>query len=103
MSYLVRAVDETWGTRRVLSERKGSTYADAKALVCHTLEIVVKDLIKFNQPYRYRTLPEVPGESYTVVLEWCPDGELVPESGPFNAVDHKIGLQQAVVMEVRVA
>jgi hypothetical protein len=96
----VQAFDETWGEHRPNSRKASApTYADMKSLVCHTVTIMLKDILSTATEYRCKTLREVPGTDYAVLVEWCVDGQLAPEDdtrSQWTSSDY--GLQYAVVI-----
>jgi hypothetical protein len=99
--FYVQAIDETWGDRKPASRRASAeTYADAKALVCQVVTIMLTDVIKAKMDRRVKTLSEVPGETYSILVEWTPSGQLHPEDDTRSQWTHTdYDLQYAVVVE----
>lgn len=96
--FTIQAHDETWGTPNLVGQATASTFADAKAFICHSLDSHVKMLTKHNRPTRVTTTEEVPGSLFQVVLEWSPDGELAHPDADGWDMSPGLGLQCSVVI-----
>ena len=99
MDYIVTAVDETWGDRDVLtSPKRFDNYADMKGIICHTVSVMVRDLLTYTDQVRVSTITDVPKARFGVVVEWCPDGRLADPNDEYD-MSPGVGLQKAVVIQ----
>jgi hypothetical protein len=104
--FKIEAFDETWGEHKPVGRPCTiPNYADMKALIVATVSTMIRDLSKQGAEYRYVTIREVPGQVYRVLVEWCPDGKLIPVEDAFSHESDypEAGLQQAVIITGKVA